>query len=209
MTDAAIEQTCLQQMLRESCNRSFNRITIDGDTSTNDSVIIMANGLAGNSTLTENSDDSEPFMVALNDLMKDLALQIVRDGEGATKLVTVRVKGAQNDQEAKQAAETVAESNLVKTAFFGEDANWGRIIGALGRSGAEFDQQQVNISFNDVLLVKNGLGLGKEVEAVATEVLKKKEFSVNIDLNAGDGFCEYYTCDFSLDYVRINADYRS
>ncbi len=209
MTDLAIEQGYLQQMLRQACDRSFNRITIDGDTSTNDSVIILANGLAGNQPLTENSTDAASFIAALHDLTKDLALQIVRDGEGATKLVTVRVKGARDDQEAKQAAETVAESNLVKTAFFGEDANWGRIIAALGRSGALFDQQQVDIAFDEVLMVENGLGLGREVEAVATEVLKKKEFSVNIDLKTGAGFCEYYTCDFSLDYVRINADYRT
>ena len=209
MTDVAIEQGCLQQMLQQACDRSFNRITIDGDTSTNDSVIILANGLAGNQPLTENSSEAAPFMAALADLTKDLALQIVRDGEGATKLVTVRVKGARNDQEAKQAAETVAESNLVKTAFFGEDANWGRIIGALGRSGAAFDQQQVDIAFDEVLMVENGLGLGSEVEAAATEVLKQKEFSVNIDLKAGSGSCEYYTCDFSLDYVKINADYRT
>jgi glutamate N-acetyltransferase/amino-acid N-acetyltransferase len=209
MTDVAIEQDYLQQMLRQACDRSFNRITIDGDTSTNDTVIVLANGLADNQVLTENSSGSEQFVAALHDLTKDLALQIVRDGEGATKLVTIRVKGARNDQEAKQAAETVAESSLVKTAFFGEDANWGRIIGALGRSGAGFDQQQVDIAFDEVLMVKNGLGLGIEVEEAATEVLKKKEFSVNIDLKAGAGFCEYYTCDFSLDYVRINADYRT
>jgi glutamate N-acetyltransferase/amino-acid N-acetyltransferase len=209
MTDVAIEQGCLQQMLRLACDRSFNRITFVGYTSTNDSVIILANGLAGNQPLTEDNTDSASFMAALYDLTKDLALQIVRDGEGATKLVTVRVKGARNDQEAKQAAETVAESNLVKTAFFGEDANWGRIFGALGRSGATFDQQRVDISFDEVLMVENGLGLGSAAEAAATEVLKKKEFCVNIDLKAGGGFCEYYTCDFSLDYVRINADYRS
>lgn len=209
MTDAAIAQGCLQQMLREACDRSFNRITIDGDTSTNDSAIILANGLAGNVVLTGKNAGSEPFRTALNELLKDLALQIVRDGEGATKLVTVRVSGARSDQEAKQAAMTVAESPLVKTAFFGEDANWGRIIAALGRSGAEFEQQLVDIAFDGVLMVENGLGLGKKVEAAATEVLKQKEFSVNIDLKGGEGFCEYYTCDFSLDYVRINADYRS
>jgi glutamate N-acetyltransferase/amino-acid N-acetyltransferase len=209
MTDAAIEHGCLQHMLRQACDRSFNRITIDGDTSTNDSVVVLANGLAGNRPITENSDGYESFMAALHDLTKDLALQIVRDGEGATKFVTVSVKGAGNDQEAKLAAMTVAESNLVKTAFFGEDANWGRIIAALGRSGAKFDQQQVDIAFDEVLMVENGLGLGKEVEAAATAVLRKKEFNVNIDLKAGDGFCEYYTCDFSVDYVKINADYRS
>jgi glutamate N-acetyltransferase/amino-acid N-acetyltransferase len=209
MTDAAIEPGCLRRMLRDGCDRSFNRITVDGDTSTNDSVIVLANSLAGNRPVTGESAGSAQFMDALHDLLKDLALQIVRDGEGATKLVTIRVKGARSEAEAKQAAETVANSNLVKTAFFGEDANWGRIIAALGRSGAEFDQQKVDIAFDEVPMVENGLGLGKEVEAAATGVLKKKEFSVNIDLKAGTGSCECYTCDFSLDYVRINADYRT
>jgi glutamate N-acetyltransferase/amino-acid N-acetyltransferase len=209
LTDVAIEQSCLRQMVRAACDRTFNRITIDGDTSTNDSVLVLANGLAGNPLVTENSDGAESFKAALTELMKDLALRIVRDGEGATKLVTVRVKGARTDQEAKLAAVTVAESNLVKTAFFGEDANWGRIIAALGRSGAGFDQQRVDIAFDNVLLVENGLGRGKEVEAAATAVLKQREFRVNIDLKAGAASCEYYTCDFSLDYVRINADYRS
>jgi len=209
MTDAAVEHDCLQRMLRDGCDRSFNRITIDGDTSTNDSAIILASGLAGNRPITGSSPGSAEFMGALNDLLKDLALQIVRDGEGATKLVTVRVNGARDNSEAKMAAETVANSNLVKTAFFGEDANWGRIIAALGRSGAEFDQQKVDIAFDDVLMVENGLGRGKEVESAATAVLKKKEFSVDIDLKAGNGACECYTCDFSLDYVKINADYRT
>ena len=209
MTDAAVESGCLQEMLRAGCDRSFNRITVDGDTSTNDSVLILASGLADNPLIGENSSEKELFQAALNDLLKDLALQIVRDGEGATKLITVRVSGAKNDIEAVKAAETVAESSLVKTAFFGEDANWGRIIGALGRSGAEFDQALVDIAFDGVLMVRAGLGQGAAVEEAATEVLKKKEFSVNIDLHNGPGSCEYYTCDFSLDYVRINADYRT
>jgi glutamate N-acetyltransferase/amino-acid N-acetyltransferase len=209
MTDAAVESSCLQEMLRVGCERTFNRITIDGDTSTNDSVLVLASGLADNSLISESGSDKELFQAALNDLLKDLALQIVRDGEGATKLITVRVSGAKNDIEAKKAAETVAESSLVKTAFFGEDANWGRIIGALGRSGAEFDQGLVDIAFDQVLMVRAGLGQGAAVEESATEVLKKKEFSVNIDLHNGPGSCEYYTCDFSIDYVKINADYRT
>ncbi|MDF1577315.1 MAG: bifunctional glutamate N-acetyltransferase/amino-acid acetyltransferase ArgJ [Desulfobulbales bacterium] len=209
MTDAAVEPACLRTMLRAGCERSFNRITVDGDTSTNDSAIILANGLAANRPLTGSSEGSAEFGRALNDLLKDLALQIVRDGEGATKLVTVRVTGARSDAEARQAAETVANSNLVKTAFFGEDANWGRIIAALGRSGAEFDQYKVDIAFDDALLVADGLGLGRGAEAAATGVLRNKEFSVNIDLKNGEGLYACYTCDFSLDYVRINADYRS
>ena len=209
LTDAAVEQGFLWQSLRNATDRSFNRITVDGDTSTNDSVIVLANGQADNRVLAAGVEGADAFQDALNDLLKDLALQIVRDGEGATKLITVKVTGALNEQEATLAAETVAESSLVKTAFFGEDANWGRIIGALGRSGAGFDPQLVDISFDDVLMVENGLGLGKEAEVAATEVLKKKEFSVNIDLKAGEHSSEYYTCDFSIDYVKINADYRT
>lgn len=210
MTDADVPVPILQPMLKKSVDRSFNAITVDGDTSTNDTVLILANGKAGNSPLNEdNPQDMAVFQDALDDLCKDLALQIVRDGEGATKLVTIRIEGAVNDQEAQSAARTVANSNLVKTAFFGEDANWGRIIGALGRSGATFDPDMVDIAFNDAFMVRDGLGQGADVEARATEVLKQKEFVVTVNLKAGNGKCEYYTCDFSIDYVKINADYRT
>jgi glutamate N-acetyltransferase/amino-acid N-acetyltransferase len=209
LTDVVIEAGLLQEMLAEAGSRSFNRITIDGDTSTNDSLIILANGLAGNAPLTKGSQAAETFRTALHELVLDLALQIVRDGEGATKLITIRVNGAANEAEAMLAADTVAESKLVKTAFFGEDANWGRIIAALGRSGANFDQLKVDIAFDGVLMVKEGLGQGKEREAEATKVLKQREFAVNIDLHQGNGAWEVYTCDLSIDYVKINADYRS
>ncbi|MCK5405149.1 MAG: bifunctional ornithine acetyltransferase/N-acetylglutamate synthase, partial [Desulfobulbaceae bacterium] len=177
---------------------------------TNDTVLILANGMAKN-PLIEKIDQQEAavFGEALDDLTKDLALQIVADGEGATKLVTIRVEGARDSREAQAAAKTVANSNLVKTAFFGEDANWGRILAALGRSGAAFDPDRVEIAFDNVVMIKNGLGLGAEEESRATEVLKRDRFTVNIDLHAGDAVFEAYTCDFSLDYVRINADYRS
>ncbi len=210
LTDARVPANILHAALRKSTDKSFNAITVDGDTSTNDTLLILANGLAGNTPL----DGSEPqglavFQEALDDLCKDLALQIVRDGEGATKLVTVRVRGAASEQQARQAAQTVANSPLVKTAFFGEDANWGRIIAAVGRSGAAFDSERVTISFDDVVMVRDGVGQGKAAEAAATEVLKKHEFSLQIDLNAGDAESEVYTCDFSIDYVKINADYRT
>lgn len=210
MTDADVPVPILQAMLKKSVDQSFNAITVDGDTSTNDTVLILANGKAGNLPINEeNPQDMDTFQDALDDLCKDLALQIVRDGEGATKLVTIRVEGAENDEEAQLAARTIANSNLVKTAFFGEDANWGRIIGALGRSGASFDPDMVDINFDGVVMVRDGLGQGSDAEAQATEVLKQKEFSVNINLKAGNSKCEYYTCDFSLDYVKINADYRT
>jgi glutamate N-acetyltransferase / amino-acid N-acetyltransferase len=210
VTDAAVAPPLLREMLQQAVERSFNAITIDGDTSTNDTLLILANGRAGNPEL----DGSDPeaanlFQQTLEDLLRELALKIVADGEGATKLITIRVSGARTEEEARAAARTVANSNLVKTAFFGEDANWGRIIAALGRSGAEFSQGQVDIAFDDVWMVRNGIGQGPVVEAQATEVLKRRRFAVIIELHAGPAAAEYYTCDFSLDYVKINADYRS
>jgi glutamate N-acetyltransferase/amino-acid N-acetyltransferase len=209
VTDAAVSHSLLQEMLRRSVDKSFNRITIDGDTSTNDMVLILANGVAGNSEIEPDTSAAAAFQGVLDGLLKDLALQIVKDGEGASKLVTIRVLGAVTDSEAEMAARTIANSPLVKTAFYGEDPNWGRIIGALGRSGAEFDQEKVDIFFDDVQMVENGLGLWKEAEAKAAEVLKNESFTVTVDLKAGSGAAEFYTCDFSVDYVKINADYRT
>ncbi len=209
LTDAAVAPDALAGMLKTAADCSFNRITVDGDTSTNDTVLLLANGLAGNPVIDAAAPDKAAFQAVLNDLMRDLALQIVRDGEGATKLITIRVTGAASDEAAVAAARTIANSNLVKTAFFGEDANWGRIIAALGRSGIDFDAERVDIAFDDVRMVASGLGQGAAVESRATAVLKQKEFSVNIDLHCGNGCGEMYTCDFSLDYVKINADYRS
>ncbi len=210
LTDARIGHDLLQSILRKGVAKTFNAITVDGDTSTNDTVLLMANGLAEHPPIAEDRPEAlSAFGAALEDLCKELALMIVRDGEGASKLVTVRVQGAASEAQADQAARTVANSNLVKTAFFGEDANWGRIIAALGRSGAQFDQHKVDIAFDDVLMVQQGLGQGAEVEARATAVLKKPEFVLTIDLHAGEGRKDIYTCDFSIDYVKINADYRS
>ena len=210
LTDARVEQPLLQSLLKKAVSDSFNAITVDGDTSTNDTVLLMANGMADHPPIAQDRPEAvAAFAAALGDLCKELALMIVRDGEGASKLVTVRVRGAATEEEADRAARTVANSNLTKTAFFGEDANWGRIIAALGRSGAQFDQLKVDIAFDDVLMVKNGLGQGAEVEARATAVLKKPEFVVTIDLHNGEAEKDIYTCDFSIDYVKINADYRS
>ena len=210
MTDANIASSVLQSHLAEAVQQSFNRITVDGDTSTNDTVLVLASCQAAHPEInTLETEESRVFAETLADLLKDLALQIVSDGEGATKLVTVRVTGARSEDEAEQAARTIANSDLVKTAFFGEDANWGRIIAALGRSGIDFDAERVAISFDDVLMVQDGLGLGAEAEVKATEVLKQKMFSVTIDLKTGQAAGEIYTCDLSLDYVKINADYRT
>jgi glutamate N-acetyltransferase / amino-acid N-acetyltransferase len=210
LTDARINFPELHRCLVAGVERSFNRITIDGDTSTNDMVLVMANGSANNPWIDGDSEsDRKAFQQGLEGVLKDLALQIVRDGEGATKTITIRVQGAKEEDQAAQMARTVANSSLVKTAFFGEDANWGRILAAMGRSGVKFAPDKVELSFGPVLLVKNGMSLGKEVEAEATKVLKEREITVTIDLFDGKAGAEVLTCDFSIDYVKINADYRS
>ncbi|MBW2502275.1 MAG: bifunctional glutamate N-acetyltransferase/amino-acid acetyltransferase ArgJ [Deltaproteobacteria bacterium] len=210
MTDADIGAAVLQHHLVEAVNRSFNRITIDGDTSTNDTVLALAGCSAGNPALISLAEPgNDAFGAALKDLLRDLALQIVADGEGATKLVTVRVIHAASSEDAEQAARTIANSPLVKTAFFGEDANWGRIIAALGRSGAVFAPDRVDITFDDVRLVRNGMALGPAAEKAATAVLKQDRFTVTVDLKEGNASDEIYTTDLSLDYIKINADYRS
>ncbi|UCD66206.1 MAG: bifunctional ornithine acetyltransferase/N-acetylglutamate synthase, partial [Deltaproteobacteria bacterium] len=210
MTDADIAADILQQHLSKAVRLSFNRITVDGDTSTNDTVLVLAGCTAGNPEIGSiDSGESTIFGTALADLLKDLALQIVADGEGANKTVTIKVINAASEDDAEQAARTIANSPLVKTAFFGEDANWGRIIAALGRSGAAFEQENVDISFDDVLLVQDGLALGTAAEAQATDVIKQKAFTLSVDLKNGQAAAEVYTCDLSIDYIKINADYRS
>ena len=210
VTDAQIVFPALKAALKTGVEQSFNLITVDGDTSTNDMVLVMANGAAGNDWIDEdNPVGQEIFADALHKIFKELAVMIVADGEGATKLVTVRVCGARDRDGAMSAAQAIANSALVKTAFFGEDANWGRIIAALGRSGCHFRPDRVSIAFDQVVMVENGLGLGKAVEARASEVLKQKEFTVTVDLRDGMETAEVLTCDLSYDYVKINADYRT
>ena len=206
-TDADMATDDLQQVLGRAVDASFNRITIDGDTSTNDTVILMANGASG--AVVQSGDDKETFQRLLDDLLMDLARQLVADGEGVTKLVELTVKGAQCDEDAYKIADTIAHSPLVKTAFFGEDANWGRIIAAAGRAGVDLDPDRLDLFFDAVQMVKNGTGCGMAAETDATAVIKKPEFSVTLDLHLGTGQAKMLTCDFSIDYVKINADYRS
>jgi glutamate N-acetyltransferase/amino-acid N-acetyltransferase len=206
-TDAAIDAARLDAMLRRAVDQSFNRITIDGDTSTNDTVILLANGASG--TVVQSASEQAVFQVLLDAMFLDLAKWLVRDGEGANKLVEVRVQGAGSDEGARRIADTVANSPLVKTALFGEDANWGRILGAAGRAGVRFDPARVALYFDDVRMVAAGAGCGDEAEAAATAVLKQPELRITLDLNDGSGRASVLTCDFSMDYVRINADYRS
>jgi glutamate N-acetyltransferase/amino-acid N-acetyltransferase len=209
LTDAELEAGFIDTALRTAVNGSFNCITVDRDTSTNDMVLLLAGGAAGNAPIAAGSEAAEAFQSLLDEVLLELAKMIVRDGEGATKLVRIDVTGAASDAEARQAACSVATSSLVKTAFFGQDANWGRIIAAVGYSGAQVDPEKVDIRFGEVPVVKDGLGTGKELEAKATEVLKTPEFTVSIDLKQGGGRAYYYTSDLTYDYVKINADYRS
>jgi glutamate N-acetyltransferase / amino-acid N-acetyltransferase len=169
--------------------------------------LIMANGQSGLEIRT--SAQQKVFLELLEDTLMETARCLVRDGEGVTKVVEIVVKGAGSDADARQVADTVAHSPLVKTAFFGEDANWGRIIAAVGRSGVDIAQDRIDIYFDAVRMVERGEGCGLDAEARATAVLKRPEFSVAIDLNQGRGTARMLTSDFSVDYVKINADYRS
>ena len=209
MTDADLEDGLLESSLKRTVDLSFNRITVDRDTSTNDMVLLLASGEAGNEEITASSPGAALIEKALAEILLDLAKMIVRDGEGATKLVRIQVDGAQSNQDALTVARTVATSALVKTAFFGEDANWGRIIAAVGYSGVELDPDQISIRFDNVSMVEQGAGLGPEQEALASEVMKKPEYCVTINLDQGEKSAYYYTSDLSYDYVKINADYRT
>ena len=207
MTDITAEPELLKEMLSASTERSLNRITVDGDTSTNDTALLMANGRSG---IVINSDAArKEFQRILDAVLMSLGKQLVKDGEGATKLVEISVKGATSDTAAYQIADTVAHSSLVKTALFGEDANWGRILGAVGRAGVPVQPDAIDVYFADVMMVKDGMGCGKKAEARATQVLKQPEYAITVDLKAGKGASSVFTCDFSIDYVKINADYRS
>ena len=204
-TDIQANPNTLKRVLRPAVDASFNRITIDGDTSTNDTVLLMASGLsqvAANRCM-------DLFQQAVDKVCLDLAHMLVKDGEGVNKVVNIDIQGADSDHDARLIADTIAHSPLVKTAFFGEDANWGRLLAAAGRAGVSLDPYVVDIFFDSVQMVKDGMGLGQEAEALATQVLKKPEFTVRMDLKSGKGQASVLTCDLSYDYVKINADYRS
>ena len=206
-TDADVAADMLQSALAAGVDRSLNRITIDGDTSTNDTVILMAGGMSN--VKIDDDGRMEIFQQVLDEVLIDLARALVKDGEGVTKLVEIKVNGAASDEDARRIADTVAHSNLLKTAFFGEDANWGRILAAAGRAGVPMEIDRTDVFFDDVRMVENGTGCGKTAEISAGEVMKKDEFCIALDLKTGTGRASVLTCDFSVDYVRINADYRS
>jgi glutamate N-acetyltransferase/amino-acid N-acetyltransferase len=208
-TDAAITPVALQQALKSATNQSFNCITVDGDTSTNDTVLCLANGLAENRVIERDTKSYRDFERLLTDAAQELALMICRDGEGVTKVVTIRVQEASTTTAAKRVADTIATSNLVKTALFGEDANWGRIIAAIGRSGVAIDPNKVSVRFNDIVMVQRGVGTGLEAERKIAQVFKQKEFTITVRLGQGQAHAHMWTTDLSYDYVRINASYRS
>ncbi|MGA2026951.1 MAG: bifunctional glutamate N-acetyltransferase/amino-acid acetyltransferase ArgJ [Syntrophobacteraceae bacterium] len=210
-TDAAVSPEVLDYWTRNGADSSFNCITVDGDTSTNDSLIVLASGAAGNTPVTDiDGSESRVFGMALASVLRDLALQVVMDAEGATVLIEIVVSGAADRESARQVAFTVANSPLVKTAFFGRDANWGRIVAAVGRSGVKLKPQRVCLFFEDLCVFENGAPvLGEQIEQKASRIFKQKEIRVRLDLGLGEGSFTAWTCDFSFDYVKINASYRS
>jgi len=207
ITDVAINPDLLDDVFIEAVHNSFNRITIDGETSTNDMVIMMANGRAANTFFPKESSDYQTFKSLLNDLFLDLSKLILKDAEGATKTIYVRIEEAKSNEEAKKIAYQIANSNLVKTAFFGEDPNWGRILSAIGTVDAEIIPGRIDISFDDVIVVENGIRTGMELQA--KQILMKKEFQVTINLHIAQGTAEVGTTDLTTEYVKINASYPS
>ena len=209
LTDAQIHPKLLKSALQRAVEKSFNSITVDGDTSTNDMVLLLANGTAQSALIEPETCEAETFTQHLERVLLDLAKMIVQDGEGATKLVQIRVVGAESENSARIAARSVATSSLVKTAFFGEDANWGRIIAAVGYSGIDVDPNRIDISFNQIPVAVNGVAVGSEQDAEATAVLQLDEFVVTINLHQGEFESSYYTSDLGYEYIKINADYRT
>ena len=211
-TDAAIDSKVLQMALKESVALSFNQISVDGDMSTNDTVLMLANGMAGNAAITPNSDSYQKFVAVLKDICFYLAKKIARDGEGATHLLEAQVIHAASEEDALKAAKSVVSSDLVKAAIFGKDANWGRIICAAGYSGAKFDQSKVDISLSsysgEITVAKNGGGLEFD-EDYALKILSEENVTAIIDLKAGEFSGKAWGCDLTYDYVKINADYRT
>ena len=209
-TDAALPRDVLAALLAEATKHSFNAITVDSDTSTNDSVYLMASGRAGNPPVSSAADPAlDSFRAALDTVMQDLAKQIVRDGEGASKFITVRVAGAADDDAARRIGMAIANSPLVKTAIAGEDANWGRIVMAVGKAGAGVDPQQLDISVGGLRITAGGARLEGYDEAPVAAHMKGDEIDIEVRVGNGPGGARIWTCDLTHGYVSINADYRS
>ena len=210
-TDAAIAQNILDLMLKKASAQSFNRISVDCDTSTNDACVLMATGKANNVLLTDfDTSDSQTLYKAIAAISQQLAHAVVRDGEGATKFITVEVEQGTDTEECRQVAYTIAHSPLVKTALFASDPNWGRILAAVGRSGLnDFDLTQVAIYLDDVCVIKNGEPAVNYTEALGQQVMNQEEIMIRVILKRGKATDTIWTCDFSYDYVKINAEYRT
>lgn len=209
-TDAAISQTALDSIIQHAVNKSFNCITVDGDTSTNDSLILMATGQAGNSAIDEQSTDFATLRDALTDVATELAQAIVRDGEGATKFMTIQVEAGKDVEECRKVAYAIAHSPLIKTAFFASDPNLGRILAAIGYAGIDdLDVTTMQLYLGDVLVAEKGGRATSYVEEQGAAVMKESDILVRVVLNRGNADATVWTCDFSYDYVKINADYRS
>jgi len=210
-TDAVIPAALLQALARQAADASFNRITIDGDTSTNDSFVVMATQQAGHARIESlESDDGRALAAAVTQVAQQLAQAIVRDGEGATKFITVRIDGGRDEAECKLAAYAIAHSPLVKTAFFASDPNLGRILAAVGYAGiGDLDQSRIDLFLDDVAVVTDGGRRADYREEDGARVMKQSEITVRIDLKRGSATTTVWTCDLSYDYVKINADYRS
>lgn len=211
-TDADIAPEVLSTMLKDCVRTSFNRISVDGDTSTNDTCIVLANGLAGNDKITEENEAYAAFKEALGYVCRTLAVKIAKDGEGATKLITCIVKGAASEDKAEKISMSVIKSPLVKTAMFGEDANWGRVLCAMGYSGEDFDPEKVTVGFSSkagsIDVCTGGKGLEFDEEK-ASQVLAEEEINIDITMQEGDWEVTAWGCDLTYDYVKINGDYRT
>ena len=211
-THCAIDGALLQDMLRQVVTKTFNRITVDGDTSTNDTCVVLANGLAGNPAITGPGEDYDIFFAALRHVCEYEAKMIASDGEGAGRLITCTVMGAETEEQAEQMAKAVVRSPLVKCAVFGTDANWGRVLCAIGYSGAQFDPKDVEVKFlsraGELLVCAGGQGVAFD-EALAKRVLSEDEVVIQVTLTSGSATCSCWGCDLTYDYVKINGDYRS
>ena len=211
-SDAAIEQPLLQEILREEVEDTFNMISVDGDTSTNDTCLVLCNGMAGNDILTKESEELAVFREALHTVLEYLAKQIAGDGEGCTRLFEVVCRGAATKEEAKKISKAVVCSSLTKAAVFGKDANWGRILCAMGYSGASFDPETVDIVLESdkgsLVIVKDGIAADYS-EETATEILSGNPVRALLDVHAGEAEATAWGCDLTYEYVKINADYRS
>ena len=211
-TDCAISPAMIREALRETARVSFNRISVDGDTSTNDTCLVLANGMAGNAEITEKNEDYAAFLEAMKALCTELARAMARDGEGAKHLITCNVSGARDEAQAEVIAKSVISSTLTKAAIFGCDANWGRVLCAMGYSGEQFDPEKVDVHFasaaGDIAVCEQGRGLPFD-EDLAKKILTESEVEINIQMAEGDGVCTCWGCDITYDYIKINGDYRT